>query len=158
MTYQACFPTPYTVFGIRCTEKAVTEIEFLPISTPTLAPTTPLAESVCEALQQYFFDPHYIFDLPLAIEGTAFQRRVWSEIRRIPSGETISYAELALRVGSGARAVANACGANSFPIIIPCHRIVAAHGLGGFMRGRKFAALDIKRWLLSHERSATGVA
>lgn len=158
MTYQACFPTPYTVFGIRCSEHAVTEIEFLPPATPAIAPSSKIAEAVCQALQQYLLDPHYVFDLPLALAGTPFQRRVWDEIRRIPVGETISYAELGRRVGSGARAVANACGANSFPIIIPCHRVVAASGLGGFMRGRKSPALDIKRWLLSHERSASGAA
>lgn len=158
MTYQACFPTPYAVFGVRCTEYAVTEVEFLPASTPSMAPVNSIAKAVCDALQQYFLDPGYKFELPLAIHGTAFQRRVWDEICRIPVGETITYSELAHRVGSGARAVANACGANDFPIIIPCHRVVAANDLGGFMRGRKLPALDIKRWLLSHERSATGAA
>lgn len=158
MTYQACFVTPYVAFGIHCTDSAVTELQFLPASTPAIAPANEVAKAACEALQQYFLDPHYVFDLPLAIKGTAFQRRVWEEISRIPVGETITYAELARRVGSGARAVANACGANDFPIVIPCHRIVAANGLGGFMRGRKSLSLDIKRWLLSHERSATSAA
>jgi methylated-DNA-[protein]-cysteine S-methyltransferase len=158
MTYQACLVTPCTVFGIRCNDRVVTEIEFLPLSTPVSAPVNELAARVCAALQQYFLDPHYTFDLPLALQGTAFQRRVWEEICRVPAGETITYTELARRVGSGARAVANACGANDFPIVIPCHRIVAANGLGGFMRGRKSPSLDIKRWLLSHERSAPGAA
>ncbi len=158
MTYQACFATPCTVFGIRCNDHAVTEIEFLPAATPGLAPTNALATRVCDALRQYFFDPRYAFDLPLALQGTVFQRRVWDEICRVPAGEVITYAELARRVGSGARAVANACGANGFPIVIPCHRIVAANGLGGFMRGRKSPSLDIKRWLLFHERSASDAA
>ncbi|MCX7628345.1 MAG: methylated-DNA--[protein]-cysteine S-methyltransferase [Methylophilaceae bacterium] len=70
----------------------------------------------------------------------------------------MTYTELAERVGSGARAVANACGANPFPIVIPCHRVVAAHGLGGFMRSRHADSLNIKRWLLAHERSAPGAA
>ena len=158
MDYQACLPTPYTVFGIRCNATAVTEIAFLPPRTPAIAPTNDVAKAACRALQQYLQDPHCDLDLPLAITGTPFQCRVWNEIRRIPVGETITYAELARRVGSGARAVANACGANSLPIVIPCHRVVAANGVGGFMRGRKTPALDIKRWLLSHERSAPGAA
>ena len=71
----------------------------------------------------------------------------------IPAGSTITYADLAQRAASGARAVANACGANPVPVIIPCHRVVARHGLGGFMRGREAGALGIKQWLLAHERS-----
>lgn len=158
MTYQACLSTPYVTFGIRCSDRALTEIVFLPAASASVLPSTAFAATACQALERYLADPRALPELPLMISGTPFQRRVWQEIRRIPVGETITYAELAGRVGSGARAVANACGANSLPIFIPCHRVVAAHGVGGFMRGHKMPALDLKRWLLSHERSASGAA
>ena len=86
--------------------------------------------------------------------GTPFQRRVWDELRRIPFGETISYAELARRVGQpgAARAVGSANGRNPIGLIIPCHRVIAADGgLGGYGAG-----LDRKRWLLRHEAEAAG--
>ncbi len=88
-------------------------------------------------------------DLPLDLKGTPFQLRVWQELRRIPWGVTISYRELARRAGSpkAFRAVGQANALNPIPIIIPCHRVIAADGgLGGFSSG-----LARKRWLLEHE-------
>ncbi|MBU3737317.1 MAG: MGMT family protein, partial [Methylobacterium sp.] len=79
-------------------------------------------------------------------------------LRSIPAGRTLTYGELAASLGSGARAVANACGANPVPLVIPCHRVVARDGLGGFMQGRASAALQIKQWLLQHERSGSAAA
>jgi methylated-DNA-[protein]-cysteine S-methyltransferase len=82
--------------------------------------------------------------------GTVFQQRVWQAIASIPLGQTRSYGQLAEQLNSGPRAVANACGANRIPLIIPCHRVLAKNGLGGFMQGKK-NGLNIKRWLLAHE-------
>ena len=90
------------------------------------------------------------FSIPLRLEGTEFRLKVWNEMRRIPYGETITYKELARRIGSpdACRAVANACGANPFPILIPCHRVVASRGrIGGYTGG-----LDIKLALLEIEK------
>lgn len=86
--------------------------------------------------------------------GTLFQIRVWREIANIPLGQTLTYSELARRVGKpkAVRAVAAACGANKYPIIIPCHRVVAKNGLGGYSGG-----LAKKRALLKRERAAAGV-
>lgn len=89
------------------------------------------------------------FNVPLRMDGTGFRIRVWQELQKIPYGETITYAELARRIGSpkAFRAVANACGANPFPIIIPCHRVIASGGnLGGYTGGT-----DIKTTLLQTE-------
>jgi methylated-DNA-[protein]-cysteine S-methyltransferase len=78
---------------------------------------------------------------------------VWAGIASIVSGKTLSYGELAARVRSGPRAVGNACGANPFPVVVPCHRVLAAGGqLGGFARQRGGFLLEVKRWLLAHER------
>ncbi len=90
-----------------------------------------------------------VFDIPLCLKGTDFRQKVWTEMRRIPYGHTITYKELAHRIGSpnGCRAVANACGANPFPILIPCHRVVATGGKSGGYTG----GLDIKLALLALE-------
>lgn len=98
----------------------------------------------------YLQDPNYQCHFPLSTDGTEFQRHVWRAIYAIPAGETRSYGQLAATLGSGARAVANACGANQLPLIIPCHRVVAQHGIGGFMQGKANGGL-IKQWLLQHE-------
>ena len=89
------------------------------------------------------------FDLPLELEGTDFQKKVWQALAAIPFGETCAYGELARRIGSASalRAVGAACGRNPIPIVIPCHRAVAADGrLTGYRGG-----LDAKRWLLALE-------
>jgi len=153
MQYQAKLAIPSAVLGITAEGEKLAGIDFLPPETATLPPQNALAREVCAQLEHYLRDPGFRFDLPLALVGTDFQRRVWQVLQEIPSGSTITYAELAQRTGSGARAVANACGANPVPVVIPCHRVVSRHGLGGFMRGREAGSLAIKQWLLAHERS-----
>jgi len=100
-------------------------------------------------LAEYFSGDRVEFDLPLAAEGTDFQRKVWRELCRIPYGETISYGDLARRIGQpgAARAVGLANGSNPLPIVVPCHRVIGADGsLTGFGGG-----IERKRWLLAHE-------
>jgi len=103
-----------------------------------------------EQLDRYFAGELNEFDLPLAFRtGTEFQRRVWAELAAIPFGQTLSYGELAARIGSpgAARAVGLATGRNPIGIVVPCHRLIGASGaLTGFGGG-----LDCKRWLLDHE-------
>lgn len=94
--------------------------------------TSPLLETARQQLHDYFDDGMTSFDLPLAPHGTAFQRRVWAEMRKISAGYTKTYGDLADALGSSPRAVGMACGANPIPVIIPCHRIRAANGFGGF--------------------------
>ncbi len=102
-----------------------------------------------EQLREYFEGRRTKFDLQLAFAGTSFQRRVWEELRRIPYGKTISYGELARRVGNAraSRAVGAANGSNPIPIVIPCHRVIGADGsLTGFGGG-----VSIKKFLLELE-------
>jgi methylated-DNA-[protein]-cysteine S-methyltransferase len=104
---------------------------------------------VAEQLSAYFSGTRSAFDLPLRLEGTEFQRRVWAQLQAIPYGETISYGDLAGRVGSpgAARACGLANGRNPVSIIVPCHRVIGANGqLTGYGGG-----LDRKTWLLDHE-------
>lgn len=89
---------------------------------------TPLLAEARDQLGAYFDGRLRAFDLPLGPEGTAFQRRVWQGLETIPFGRTLSYGALAARLGSGARAVGTACGANPIPILIPCHRVLGADG------------------------------
>ena len=97
---------------------------------------TPLLARAALQLSEYFAGTRRDFDLPLDPAGTPFQRRVWTEMARIPFGATESYGALARKTGSVARAVGGACGANPIPIVIPCHRVVAEGGaLGGFSGG-----------------------
>lgn len=103
-------------------------------------------------LADYFGGARTAFDLPLAPEGTPFMKRVWKELERIPFGTTISYGELARRIGDpgASRAVGAANGKNPIPIVVPCHRVIGADGsMTGFAGG-----LDIKRSLLRHEGAA----
>jgi methylated-DNA-[protein]-cysteine S-methyltransferase len=107
-----------------------------------------------EQLDAYFGGERQEFDLPLALQGTEFQLRVWDELARIPFADTISYKELALRLGDLklVRAVGVANGRNPVSIVIPCHRVIGADGtLVGYGGG-----LERKRWLLDHEAVASG--
>jgi methylated-DNA-[protein]-cysteine S-methyltransferase len=107
-------------------------------------------------LAEYFEGARRDFDLPLSPDGTAFQRCVWNELRRIPYGETISYGELARRIGkpTASRAVGAANGRNPLAIVVPCHRVIGADGtLTGYGGG-----LSVKHALLSLERRVTGKA
>ena len=137
--------------GVCCNQDEITRIDYLPTGVEQ-APMTPLAKEMVRQLRAYLKDPAFGFSLPLAPAGTLFQRKVWQEIAAIPSGHVTTYGELAKAVKSAPRAVGGACGANSYPIVIPCHRVIAAGGrLGGFARASGGFLLDIKRWLLEHE-------
>jgi methylated-DNA-[protein]-cysteine S-methyltransferase len=151
--YQAVVAAPFGALGLRVANGMLTAVDFLSLTTQPLAPKDPAVREICECLTEYLRNPRCPFHIPISVAGTPFQQHVWSAIRQIPVGEILTYSELAQRVASGPRAVANACGANPIPVVIPCHRVVAKHGLGGFMQGRDPDSLSIKRWLLRHERS-----
>lgn len=110
-------------------------------------------------LADYFAGSRREFDLPLRRpeKATTFQHRVWDAMMRIPFGETRTYGELARELDTSPRAIGGACGRNELPIVIPCHRVVAAHGLGGYSGDwEQGMALDVKAVLLEHEaRSRT---
>jgi methylated-DNA-[protein]-cysteine S-methyltransferase len=136
----------------------VAGIRYLPLSADLKDPENALAERAVRQLERYREDPDAKFDLPLLIEGTEFQRRLWSALCEIPRGRTLTYGELARKLGGAdfesARTVGQACGDNKLPIVIPCHRVVAADGIGGFGHSTSGFLLEAKRWLLMHESSA----
>lgn len=142
---------PFGILGIVTEGEYLTEIDFLPDETLILPAQTPLALKTCAQLQAYAADPDFHFDLPLQPQGTPYQKRVWQALLEIPSGKVENYGALAKYLGSAPRAIGQACGANPIPVIIPCHRVLAKTGLGGFMRHADGNPLQIKRWLLEHE-------
>jgi len=152
--YDAVVPAPFGALGVRVRGDAVHEIAFLPKGTLAVEPRSPSAAVTARALTSYLRDARTRFDLPLASEGTPFQRRVRAAMARIPVGETRTYGALAQELGSSARAVGQACGENPLPVVVPCHRVVSASGLGGFAHRTDGFLLDVKRWLLAHEARA----
>ena len=152
--FDACVRTPFASLGITTSDTHVTGLRFLAPDTPSKAPRRDtLAHLVCVQIQAYLDDARFEFDLPLRLSGTHHRLAVWEAMQRIPAGRTRTYGELAGELHSSARAVGGACGANPIPLIVPCHRIIAASGrIGGFMGAKAEGfELGIKRWLLEHE-------
>lgn len=118
---------------------------------PEQQPELALEQRALTELAAYFADPRAGFDLPFTEIGTEYQRRVWARLQRIPPGATLTYGDLARELGGSARAVGNACRANPRPILVPCHRVLAAGGLGGYAGATEGPRVAIKRWLLQHE-------
>ncbi|MEM8774270.1 MAG: methylated-DNA--[protein]-cysteine S-methyltransferase [Pseudomonadota bacterium] len=109
-----------------------------------------LDEAVAQ-LEAYFEGRLQNFDLPLLVNGSDFQRQVCDAMSAIPFGETLTYGDIAKQTASPAQAVGTACGANPIPVIIPCHRVLAANGLGGYSGS---GGIETKVWLLRHEGAA----
>lgn len=111
-----------------------------------------VVELALHQLDDFFAQRPVTRPVPLAPQGTPFQRRVWQAMGKIPPGQTRRYGELAQELGSSARAVGGACRANPIPLLIPCHRVVAASGQGGFAGAQDGRLVELKRWLLTHEQ------
>ena len=149
--WQAKMATPFGMVGIRTEAGELARIEFLPRGDRALAPADAPSARACAELARYIADPAYRFSIPLPRRGTPFQRRVWNAISAIAPGDTRTYGEIARELGSAPRAVGQACGENPFPLVVPCHRVVSAAGLGGFAHQDGGYLLSVKRWLLAHE-------
>lgn len=153
----AVITAPFGRLGLSAEPGVITGICFLPANTPLQAPRAGLlCAQLADELARYWQHPEHVFSLPLRADGTPFQQRVWQAMCAIPPGQVARYGDLARQLGSAARAVGGACGRNPLPIVIPCHRVVAAHDLGGFNQSRGEDTLSIKRWLLQHEGSWPG--
>jgi methylated-DNA-[protein]-cysteine S-methyltransferase len=151
--FSAIVEAPFGAIGVRTEAGVVRELVYLPSSFDGKTPTNPIAEQVALQVEKYLDDPDFRFELPLAQVGTAFQHKVWQVISNIPRGDVLTYGEVAKLIRSAPRAVGQACGANWFPLIIPCHRVTGAGGLGGFSHHDDETGfhLGVKRWLLRHE-------
>src|SRR4051812_4823719 len=149
MAFATLIETPLGPLHAEADDRGVTVLQFdsAPVAQPT---SNPALEKLRAELAEYFAGKRNAFTIELTPAGTDFQKRVWSELRRIPHSKTISYEELAHRIGkpTAHRAVAQANGANPICILIPCHRVIAKNGrLGGYSSG-----FERKRFLLGLER------
>ena len=152
--FDACLRAPFATLGITTTDTHLTGVRFLSPDTPAKAPRRgTIAHLACVQLQAYLDDGAYVFDLPLKLAGTHHRLQVWEAMCRIPAGKLRSYGDIARELSSSALAVGGACGANPIPVVVPCHRVIAAgNRIGGFMGAASEGfELGIKRWLLEHE-------
>lgn len=149
--YEAILDFAPCRIGARFSGEALTGLSYLPPDAPLSRHPDQRAKHLANELEQYTQHSDHVFDLLFVPSGTPFQLRVWRALLTIPAGTTFSYGALAARLNTAPRAVGQACGSNPLPLVIPCHRVVSAHGLGGFMHAASGAPLDIKAWLLRHE-------
>lgn len=155
--YVAIADLDIAVVGITADDDAVTGVDFLPQETATKDTDNPVTSRFIEQFKYYLSDPESVdLDIPVKVQGTEFQQRVWDALKCIPAGTTMTYGELARQLNTGARAVGNACRKNPVPLIVPCHRVVSSQGLGGFSGDRNGGWTAIKRKLLAHEGYTTG--
>ena len=156
--YDVTIDFPKMKVAVATRDGRVVGIRYLPLDSAAIPAKNALAEKAARQLERYREDPDAKFDLPLLIEGSEFQKSVWRAMCAIPRGRTRTYGELASELGDGgfetARAVGQACGDNRLPIVIPCHRVVAADGIGGFSHSTEGFLIEAKRWLLMHEARA----
>lgn len=149
--YAAVLPAPFGALGVHLAGEALAGLDFLPPETPLRPCGSAAVQRVAHELEAYYADPRHVWHLTLAPAGTLFRQRVWQVLLAIPPGQTRTYGAIAGELASSPRAVGQAVGDNPIPIIIPCHRVLAAHGLGGFMHASGGFALAVKQWLLRHE-------
>lgn len=151
----ATLDSPIGPLGIHVSDSGVTGIHFSRAKKPVPQKSShPILRDCQKQLKEYFAGKRTRFDLPLDLHGTGFQKRVWRELVKIPPGKTISYSELARRIGNpkACRAVGQANNKNPVPLLVPCHRVIGKNGdLVGFA-----GHLDIKFWLLEHECRIAG--
>lgn len=145
------FDSPIGRLTISFEAGAVCELNFLQQADPEASIETSLMAEFSVQLQGYFSSSVRPFSFPVLLRGTDFQRRVWHALQQIPAGQIRTYGQLAKQLHSSARAVGNACRHNPVPLVVPCHRVVSASGIGGFAGRTDGAEIRIKRWLLRHE-------
>ena len=144
-------PVPGVKLGIQWQSGRVCGMDFLPDGLEDKDTDDVRLLATIDTLKDYFSKGSSPLSLPITLNGTDFQRRVWHAIMGIPSGAVATYAELARHLDSAPRAIGGACRRNPVPIIVPCHRVVASNGIGGFAGAVTGKHIDIKQWLLDHE-------
>ncbi len=151
VTYRAYYKSPLGLLAITANETAITGLHFVE-NKEEKEKINGVIKDCLKQLMEYFNRERYDFNLILDQEGTELQNRVWSELKKIPYGMTVSYLNMARKIKNRtlSRAVGNASGKNNIPIIIPCHRLIGSNGsLTGYSGG-----IENKRWLLEFEKEA----
>ena len=149
--FDAVFASPVGKLGICVEGKMLSRLEFLSGRYRLRPPGCAETRRVQQLILDYFDNPHCSPEIGIQLSGTVFQRKVWRALRLIPAGKVMTYGALAERLGTSARAVGNACRRNPVPIVVPCHRVVARHGPGGFAGDDQGRLVRVKQWLLQAE-------
>lgn len=148
-TYQS--PMGPILITIDTRLNSLIELKFVKTSLPN-SKQPPLIKKITKQLDEYFSKKRTIFDIPIHYNGTPFQNKVWEELLKIPYGNTLSYGDIAKKLGKPlltSRAIGTANSKNKIAIIIPCHRVIRSNGkLSGYAGG-----IDKKIWLLNHENN-----
>lgn len=132
--------TPVGEITVFADDKAITALEW---GRPPASQSNDLVNRALDQLMEFFDGKRQTFDLPLAPQGTPFQKKVWAKMQKIGFGKTTSYQKIATALGSSPRAVGGACGKNPIPIFIPCHRVIGSSGgLGGYSGGEGIVTKD----------------
>jgi methylated-DNA-[protein]-cysteine S-methyltransferase len=147
--YDAVYQSPVGEWGIRLQDQQLKQLVWLSSVTGIVQKESSLLRTILDALHNYFTNAQPFPVLPLAPDASVFQRRVWTALLDIPFGQVITYGQLARQLNTSSRAIGQACRSNPIPVVIPCHRVVAASGLGGYMG--ETGNIKIKQWLLAHE-------
>ena len=153
-SYSMVLDSPLGRVGVLLDGDTVTRLDYLTRRTPLKPARSRAMQRVARELADFFREGTWRFSVDVELAGTPFQQRVWAALRAIPAGDTRTYGELAAQLGSGPRAVGNACRRNPVSIIVPCHRVVAATGMGGYSGKTADRAIWRKHWLLAHEGAA----
>lgn len=150
---QIIIVTPIGKLAIKYSSDFILAIHQVATQARASLTTDLFAKEIQKQLQAYFMGDLQKFEIPFVFEkSTDFQVRVWDQIRNIPFGDTQTYGEIAKKIKSGPRAIGNACRRNKLLLVVPCHRVVSAAGLGGFMGDAGGNLVRRKQWLLNHEK------
>ncbi|MDW3096370.1 MAG: methylated-DNA--[protein]-cysteine S-methyltransferase [Gammaproteobacteria bacterium] len=150
-SFDYILPSPIGSLGLNISVNGIQRLFYIKTKQESYIPTGGFAAKVHQQIMEYFELQRTEFDLPVDIQGTAYQNRVWNEVAKIPYGESLTYGDIAKVINSGPRAVGNACRHNPVPIIIPCHRVVRKGGIGGYCGSVMGKQVQQKDWLLRHE-------
>lgn len=149
--FDAVIALPFCHLGLNVNKGELLASEYLKPEIKTFVTDSSTVTEIVRQIEAYCENPTFNFQLELKPAGTVFQQKVWQVLSAIPAGQVMTYGEVAKQLSSSAQAVGNACRANPIPLIIPCHRVVSAQGIGGFAGHTSGYFTDIKSQLLAHE-------
>jgi methylated-DNA-[protein]-cysteine S-methyltransferase len=150
-SFDYILPSPIGQLGLNISTKGIQRLFYIQSKQDSCIPITGFGATVHRQIMEYFELQRTEFDLPIDIQGSIYQHKVWREVAKISYGESQTYGDIAKAINSGPRAVGNACRHNPVPIIIPCHRVVKKGGIGGYCGSVGGKEIQQKDWLLRHE-------
>ena len=147
---------PFAVIGLAFDDDVLISVDYLESDSTPITSTNKTIKHVCNQINDYCCGTlkGSQFDVSIRISGTAFQIKVWSQLQKIAYGQVRTYGEIAKNLKTSPRAVGNACRANPVALLVPCHRVISASGMGGYLGETDDSMVAIKRWLLDREKTS----